>query len=82
MPKAETQASRSLRSLSCCRPRNRQQLTPSHPKDIASLSCLGFHPGSAFDTWLFTGSMPDLTAGRLVRVLAQYPPRALPLSAL
>ncbi len=97
--------------------------TPSHPEDLASHSCLGFHPGAAFDTWSFAGQgpdddvipvqvtgpmsansgqalreaalggvgivlqaeallSPDLTAGRLVKVLEQYPPRALPISAL
>lgn len=28
---------------------------PSHPEDLVSHSCLGFHPGSAFDIWSFTG---------------------------
>ncbi len=96
---------------------------PSHPKDLAAHSCLGFHPGAAFDTWHFTGQgpdddvikiqvtgpmstnsgqalreaalggvgivlqaeallLPDLAAGRLVKVLEQYPPKALPISAL
>jgi DNA-binding transcriptional LysR family regulator len=97
--------------------------TPSHPKDLVAHSCLGFHPGAAFDTWSFAGQgpdddviqvqvsgpmsansgqalreaalggvgivlqaeallAPDLTAGRLVKVLEQYPPQALPLSVL
>jgi len=95
--------------------------TPSHPEDLASHSCLGFHPGAAFDTWSFqgpddevipvqvTGPMaansgqalraaalgsvgivlqaeallsPDLADGRLIKVLEQYPPLALPISAL
>lgn len=96
---------------------------PSHPKDLTSHACLGFHPGTAYDTWTFasqnadndvisvkvSGPMstnsgqalraaalgsagivlqaetllsPDLAAGRLVKVLEQYPPQALPLSAL
>ncbi len=100
-----------------------QHGTPSHPGDLASHSCLGFHPGSAFDTWSFRGQnpndndiqvqvsgpmsinsgqalrevalgsvgivlqaeallSPDLKTGRLVKVLEQYPPRALPLSVL
>lgn len=97
--------------------------TLSHPEDLASHSCLGFHPGSTFDTWSFTGPQsdddvisvqvtgpmatndgqalreaalggvgivlqaeallsPDLKAGRLVKVLEQYSPQALPMSAL
>lgn len=97
--------------------------TPSHPEELASHSCLGFHPGATFDTWLFAGQgfedetiqvqvsgpmsanngqalreaalggigivlqaeallLPDLKEGRLVKVLEQYPPQALPLSAL
>jgi len=96
---------------------------PSHPQDLATHSCLGFHPGAAFDTWSFAGQglddeiisvqvggpmstnsgqalreaalggvgivlqaeallLPDLRAGRLVKVLEHYPPRALPISAL
>jgi DNA-binding transcriptional LysR family regulator len=97
--------------------------TPSRPEDLASHSCLGFHPGAAFDTWSFVGQdpdddvipvqvsgpmsansgqalreaalggvgivlqaeallLPDLISGRLVKVLEQYPPQALPLSVL
>ncbi len=32
---------------------------PLHPQDLASHSCLGFHPGSVSDTWSFTGSKPE-----------------------
>jgi len=96
---------------------------PSHPEELASHSCLGFHPGATFDTWSFESQrsnddvipvqvsgpmsansgqalreaaiggigiilqaeellLPDLAAGRLVKVLERYPPRALPLSIL
>lgn len=33
--------------------------TPSHPADLTSHACLGFHPGAAQDTWLFTGPDPE-----------------------
>lgn len=96
---------------------------PTHPDDLASHSCLGFHPGAAYDTWTFTDQgaaggpiqvqvngpfsansgqalrqaalggagivlqseallAEDLAASRLVRVLMNYPARALPLAAL
>jgi len=110
--------------IACATPEYLAQYgTPSHPKDLVAHSCLGFHPGAAFDTWSFTGQGPndkiisvqvtgpmstnsgqalreaalggvgivlqaealllsDLAAGRLVKVLEHYPPRALRLSAL
>jgi len=31
---------------------------PNHPEDLVAHSCIGFHPGAAFDTWAFTD--PDI----------------------
>ncbi len=111
------------RLVACASPEYlRQNGTPSQPVELASHSCLGFHPGSEFDTWSFIGAkpddvisvqvtgpmaanngqalreaalggvgivlqaeallLPDMKAGRLVKVLEQYSVQTLPMSAL
>ncbi len=42
---------------------------PAHPQDLVSHACLGFHPGSAFDTWSFT----DEKSGGVVSVQVTGP---------
>lgn len=57
--------------------------TPTHPQDLASHACLGFHPGSAFDTWSFIGpSSKDATSVQVTGPMSTNDGQALRAAAL